>query len=428
MEIKVAKNAGFCFGVKRAIDNAYELAKKKNKKIFTFGHIIHNKQVISDLEKVNVFCIDDLSKVDRDSFIIIRAHGVPKRVYDYLSEENIEFADLTCPFVKKIHRIVEENYLLGKQIVVIGKKDHPEVTGINGWCEDSAIILYDEEIDENLIKKFQNVNNICVVAQTTINKEKFYNYIKFLKNTCNNIAVFDTICSATSERQNEALKLASDAELMIVVGDTDSSNSYELYSKCKEVLDNTFLIQSPVQLKDIDYARKKIAITAGASTPAYIIKEVLNIMSEEKTMPASEENFADMLENYLNSSIHSGQVIKGTVDRISPNEINVNIPGYKGVGVISIDNLTDDPQIKLEEQFKVGDEIEAMVIKKNDAEGTVQLSKKRVDSIKNSEYIKSAFENQEVVSGKVIEVNKGGLGVLVNSFKVFVPNSLSTLR
>ena len=175
---------------------------------------------------------------------------------------------------------------------------------------------------------------------------------------------------------------------MIVVGGTNSSNSNELYNKCKEVLKDTYLIQTKDQLKDIPYHNKKIAITAGASTPAYIIKEVLNIMSEEKVMPVAEESFADMLENYLNSSLHSGQIVKGTVDKVSANEININIPGYKGVGIISADNLSDDPQYKPEEHFKVGDELEAMVIKKNDVEGTVLLSKKRVDSQKNSEVIK----------------------------------------
>jgi len=428
MKIEVAKSAGFCFGVKRAVEKTYELAEKNGKKIVTYGPIIHNEQVVEDLKKHSVNVINELSQADEDNLVIIRAHGVPKSVYGYLEEKGIEYVDLTCPYVKKIHKIVEENYNKGYKIVVIGKKNHPEVVGINGWCNGSAIILYEEELDEELEKKLSNINNICIVAQTTINKQKFYNYVKFIKNTCKNIEVFDTICNATYERQDEALRLAENAEIMIVVGGANSSNSNELYLKCKEVCPETYLIETGKQLKNISYHNKKIAITAGASTPAHIIKEVLNIMSEEKVMPTMEENFADMLENYLNSSLHSGQIVKGTVDRVSVNEINVNIPGYKGVGVISADNLSDDPQYKPEENFKVGDEIEAMVIKKNDVEGTVLLSKKRVDSQKNIEVIKAAFENKEILKGKVVEINKGGLSVLVNSIKIFVPNSLATER
>lgn len=428
MSIKVAETAGFCFGVKRAVEKAYELAQSSNKTIVTYGPVIHNEQVIADLEKQGVFAVNELTEINKDNLVIIRAHGVPKKTYDYFEKNNIEYVDLTCPFVKKIHRIVEKNYNEGKNIVVIGKSNHPEVIGINGWCEEQAIILYEEEINDILKEKFKNIDNVCVVAQTTINKQKFYNYVKFLKNTCQYIEVFDTICNATYERQDEAVKLAENTEVMIVVGGTNSSNTRELYLKCKEVCPETYMIQEASQLQNISFENKKIAITAGASTPAYIIKEVLNIMSEEKTMPTMEENFADMLENYLNSSLHSGQIVKGTVDRVSVNEININIPGYKGVGVISLDNLSDDPQFKPEDNFKVGDEIEAMVIKKNDVEGTVQLSKKRVDSHKNSEALRAAFESKEVLTGKVVEINKGGLSVLVNSCRVFVPNSLATER
>lgn len=427
MEIKVAKSAGFCFGVRRAVEKAYELSENENKNIVTYGPIIHNDAVIKDLEEKGVRVCEDLSEIDENNLVIIRAHGVPKKVYEYLDYKNISYVDLTCPFVKKIHRIVEQNYNEGRHIIVIGKKEHPEVVGINGWCDEKAYIFFEETEDE-IEEKIGKIDNICVVAQTTINKEKFYNYIKFLKNTCNEVHVFDTICSATEERQEEAIKLAKDADVMIVVGGTKSSNSNELYNLCKDVCSDTYLIEDASQLKDISFKEKKVAITAGASAPAYIIKEVLNIMSEEKTMPVGEENFADMLENYLNSSLHSGQVIKGTVDRVSPNEINVNIPGYKGVGVISLDNLSDDPQFNPCNSFKVGDEIEAMVIKKNDVEGTVQLSKKRVDHFKNAEVIKAAFENKEVLTGKVVEINKGGISVLVNEFKIFVPNSLATER
>ncbi len=427
MEIKVAGTAGFCFGVKRAVEETYALSTRKDKKIFTYGPVIHNEQVVSDLEKNGVFIIEDLNSLDSDSLVIIRAHGVGKRVYEYLEKKGIEYVDLTCPFVKKIHNIVETSYKKGRNIVLIGKKNHPEVIGINGWCNDSAVILY-EESEAEALELLGDKDNLAVVAQTTINKEKFYNYVKFLKNTCKNIDIFDTICNATSERQAEAIELAKESDTMIVVGGKNSSNTNELFHRAKEILDSTYMIEDASQLDFSLVKGEKIAITAGASTPAYIIKEVLNIMSEEKVMPVGEENFADMLENYLNSSLRSGQIVKGTVERVSPNEINVNIPGYKGVGVISLDGLSDDSQFKPEEHFKVGDEIEAMVIKKNDVEGTVLLSKKRVDSQKNIEIIRAAFENGEILTGKVIDVNKGGVTVIVSSCKIFVPNSLATER
>ncbi len=425
--IQVAKNAGFCFGVDRAVSATYEQLKESGKKLFTLGEIIHNEQVIADLEKKGVSVIENLKDVNPETDkVIIRAHGVSKQIYDELEARNIEYLDCTCPYVKKIHNIVHEKFLDGYHIVVIGKSQHPEVIGINGWCENTATILYDEEKCLQDLKKY---DKMAIVAQTTIDKVKFYKIIKILKNYCNEIQIFDTICSATSKRQDEAEKIAKESDVMIVVGGKDSSNSKELYLKCKHLCPQTYLIQTADQLAGKErFSGKKIGITAGASTPAYIIKEVLNIMSEEKIISNGEENFADILEQYLNSSIHTGQVIKGTVDRVSATEVNVNIPGYKGVGVISLDNLTDDPQVKANDLLNVGDEIEAFVIKTNDVEGIVQLSKKRVDSMKNIEKIKEAFETQEILTGKVVEINKGGLSALVNHVKVFVPNSLATER
>lgn len=425
--IQVAKNAGFCFGVNRAVSATYEQIKQSKKNLFTLGEIIHNEQVIDDLEKKGVSVIETLADINPETDkVIIRAHGVSKQIYDELEERNIEYLDCTCPYVKKIHNIVHEKFLDGYHIVVVGKSQHPEVIGINGWCENTATILYDEEKCLQDLKKY---DKIAIVAQTTIDKVKFYKIIKILKNYCNEIQIFDTICSATSKRQDEAEKIAKESDVMIVVGGKDSSNSKELYLKCKHLCPQTYLIQTADQLAGKEQLTgQKIGITAGASTPAYIIKEVLNIMSEEKIISNGEENFADILEQYLNSSIHTGQVIKGTVDRVSATEVNVNIPGYKGVGVISLDNLTDDPQVKATDLLNVGDEIEAFVIKTNDVEGIVQLSKKRVDSMKNMEKIKEAFETQEILTGKVVDINKGGLSALVNHVRVFVPNSLATER
>ncbi len=255
--IQVAKNAGFCFGVDRAVSATYAQAKESEKKLFTLGEIIHNEQVIADLKEKGVSVIENLNEINPETDkVIIRAHGVSKDIYDELEARKIEYLDCTCPYVKKIHHIVHEKFLEGYHIVVVGKSQHPEVIGINGWCENTATILYEEQKCLQDLKKY---DKMAVVAQTTIDKVKFYKIIKILKNYCNEIQIFDTICSATSRRQDEAEKIAKDSDVMIVVGGKDSSNSKELYLKCKHFCPQTYLIQTADQLADKkQFSGKKI--------------------------------------------------------------------------------------------------------------------------------------------------------------------------
>ncbi|MBR4724056.1 MAG: 4-hydroxy-3-methylbut-2-enyl diphosphate reductase, partial [Clostridia bacterium] len=264
MSIEIAKTAGFCYGVKRAVSKTYELVEEKDGKIATLGHLIHNRGVVLDLEKHGVFSYDDTDDIPKDAAVIIRTHGVKKSVIDALTGR--EIIDLTCPFVAKIHKIVAEHCEKGYKIVIVGDKNHPEVIGINGWCGDDAIITYDE--------KFQMPENfidlpICVVAQTTINRNIFVQIVQNIENACKKVVVFDTICSATKDRQSEAYELSSRCDIMFVIGSRESSNTGKLYKISRENCPETYLIENFEDIpQNLNIKNKKIGITAGASTPA----------------------------------------------------------------------------------------------------------------------------------------------------------------
>ena len=431
MEIKVAKTAGFCFGVKRACDSVYQ-ALRQEKKLFLLGELIHNSQVMNDITKKGGTTVESVSDIPSDGIAVIRAHGVPRRVMEELEQRNIEYIDMTCPFVKKIHNIVEEETKKQQKIIIYGKKEHPEVIGISGYCEHPIVTMDYSEIKDLIHPE----DRISVVAQTTVEKDKFYNFIKFLKKGCNHIAVFDTICSATKQRQAEAESLAQESDLMFVIGGKKSSNTIELYRKSKAVLDDTYLIETADELrgllgtnnslKNILYTNfNVVGVTAGVSTPAVSIEEVIAVMAEEKIVT---NEFEEQLEKYLVSPVHINKRVTCTVEQVTETEVRVSIPGYKGLGFIPADELTDDSNKKPADLVKIGDEINAIVIKPNDVEGTCLLSKKKIDSEVNIAVIKDAYENGEVLEGKVIAVIKGGLLVSVKSVRVFVPASQASLR
>ena len=430
MNIKVAKTAGFCFGVKRACDSVYQaLSQKKN--LFLLGELIHNSRVMDDITQKGGKTIRQVCEIPSDGIAVIRAHGVPRCVMEELETKQIEYIDMTCPFVKKIHKIVEEEAGKNRKIIIYGKKEHPEVIGISGYCENPIVTMDYEEIRDLIHPDDQ----ISVVAQTTVEKDKFYNFIKFLKKGCNHIAVFDTICSATKQRQAEAESLAGESDLMFVIGGKKSSNTIELYKKSKAVLENTYLIESADELRElIDHNLLKnilytnfnvVGVTAGASTPAVSIEEVITVMAEEKIVT---NEFEEQLENYLVSPVHINKRVTCTVEQITETEVRVSIPGYKGLGFIPADELTDDSSLKPADLVKIGDAINAIVIKPNDVEGTCLLSKKKIDSEVNMTAIKEAFESGEILTGKVVSVIRGGLLVSVNSVRVFVPASQASLR
>lgn len=410
MEIILAKSAGFCFGVKLAVDCVYE--KSKEDKIYTYGPIIHNKNVVKDLEKQGVEIIENLER-DINGKVIIRSHGVPPSVYKLLEQKNIEYVDCTCPFVKKIHRIVDENYKHGKRVIIIGNKNHPEIIGINGFCDNTALIA-------NSIEEFNNLDiednkEYILVSQTTFDITVFEKLLQSVKN--NNIKVFNTICSATNDRQTEALELSKQVDYMIVLGDTSSSNTQKLYEICKKNCENTYLCETIKDLQLNNFKKNvKIGITAGASTPPAIIKEALNKMNEMENM-----SFEEMLNESF-KTLHNGSVVKGSVIRVTDNEVFVNL-GYKADGVIEKSEFSNDANINLKNEVSVGDEIEVFVIKVNDGDGNVVLSRKRLEMNKGFDELEEAFNNKSILKGKIVDVIKGGLIANINNVRVFVPSS-----
>ena len=276
MEVNVAKTAGFCFGVKRAVDQVYEQTEKENgKKIYTYGPIIHNEEVVKDLRSRGVEVIhseEELAALTEGS-VIIRSHGVPKRIYDLLEERKLQYVDATCPFVKKIHNIVKKASEEGSHVIIIGNPEHPEVQGIMGWSLFPVTVIQDAEEAEQL--SLPEEQKICIVSQTTFNYNKFKDLVEIISKKRYDISVLNTICNATKERQTEAKSIAKGVDAMIVIGDKHSSNTQKLFEICKKACNNTYYIQT---LDDLDMNQLRsvetVGITAGASTPNKIIEEV----------------------------------------------------------------------------------------------------------------------------------------------------------
>lgn len=410
MGITVAKTAGFCFGVKRAVDGVYN-AIERGEKIATLGAIIHNRQVTDDLLSRGVKAYDSPEEVPEENTIVIRAHGVGKDIYERIG--NRPYIDLTCPYVAKIHRIVEKYHNEGYQIVIVGDRDHPEVKGINGWCDHSAIIIDSEssEINEEI-----GNNPLCIVAQTTIKKNNFVQIVQILKKTCKSSIEFDTICSATKDRQTEAAELAARSECMIVIGGRNSSNTKKLFEISKKLCGETYHVETAGEIPQKQY--NKIGITAGASTPARIIQEVVKAMSENLK---NEESFAELFENYEQKALNNGDIVDGQVVEVRKNEVIVDLGGFKYNGQLAADQITDDPSLEPSDVVKEGDAIRVYVVGVNDAEGKVVLSRKKLVAIESWNKIKAAYESGEVVEGKVIRAVKGGVIATVDGAQVFVP-------
>lgn len=417
MEIKVAKTAGFCFGVKRAVETVYDqVEKEKGKQIYTYGPIIHNDEVVKDMQKRGVKVIQTEEELENleNGVVIIRSHGVPKRIYDKLAEKNITCVDATCPFVKKIHNIVKRESEAGSQIVIIGNNEHPEVEGIKGWSTSPVTVIQTME-DVNNFEPDRS-GKVCVVSQTTFNYKKFQDLVEILNKKGYDIGVCNTICNATEERQLEAKSIAKGVDAMVVIGDKQSSNSQKLYEISKKECENTFFVQT---LRDLDLklfeSTGKVGITAGASTPQKIIKEVHASMTEKSFEELLEESFV---------TIHNGEVVKGTVIDVKPDEIILNI-GYKADGILTRSEYSNDSaNVDLTTVAKVGDTMETKVLKVNDGEGQVLLTYKRLAAEKGNKRLEEAFENKEVLKAPVAQVLDGGLSVLIEEARVFIPASL----
>ena len=422
MEIILAKSAGFCFGVQRAVDTAYKEAGKQH--VYTYGPIIHNEEVIEDLRKKGVLVIEDLAELDQqeDETVIIRSHGVSKDVMEQLEARHVNVVDATCPFVKKIHTIVQDESQKGNRIIIVGNKDHPEVEGIIGWCETKSYTVQSVSEAENLVKNIENEPdfehiNFSLVSQTTFNKNKFKDIVDIIRKKLYNVVVHETICNATAVRQTEARDIAKTVDAMIIIGGRNSSNTQKLYDISKQECENTYYIQTLVDLDLTTFESvSRVGITAGASTPNKLIKEVHGRMDEM--------NFAELLENdESRGSIKTGEIVEGRVIDVKPDEIIVDI-SYKSDGVIPRNEYTNTPNADLTELVHVGDAITAKVVKTNDGEGSVLLSYKRVAAEKANEKLEAALESGEILTGKVVQVVSGGLNVMYDETRVFIPASL----
>lgn len=418
LKVSVAETAGFCFGVARALDIVYDCAKEENKKYCTLGPIIHNSKVVEELNQLGVRCISDIDEAMDNEIVIVRTHGVAKAVCDEMNKKGIEFLDVTCPFVKKIHNIVKKHYDEGKEIIIIGDKSHPEVIGINGWCNNSAVIIENEKQAECFSG---TENEVCIVAQTTFDKNILKKITFFLKKTCQKAIIFDTICSATEERQAEARELAQKVDVMIVLGGRNSSNSQKLYDISKSVCADTYFLESINDLQNLEaFKNKSVGITAGASTPAVIIKEAINKMENQ------EQNFETLFEESL-KTLNTGDVVTGTVIEVRPTEVVVDLK-VKQDGFIPASEISDDPSLEPKDVVKVGDEIEVFVVRVNDADGNIMLSKRKLDSIKTWSNIQKFFEEGTVLEGKVANLVNGGMIVNYKGNRVFVPASQANDR
>ncbi len=417
MKIILAQTAGFCFGVGNAVRKAYGLLEK-GEKICTLGPIIHNEQVVDDLKSKGAEVIADIKGVPEGTKVIIRAHGVTPDIYEEIRRNNIQVVDATCPYVGKIHKLVREKHREGMRIVIAGDREHPEVKGVNGWCGNTAFIANDPKDIDSFP---QTDETCCLVAQTTVTKEKFEAIYDKLKEKCKNVLKFDTICNATSSRQEETKKIAALSDMMLVIGSRNSSNTQKLYEISKKYCKATYLIETygdlpPINIKEIN----TLGITAGASTPERTIKEVIEKM-EELNKQENEMSFQEAFENSM-VTLRSGEIVKGRIIGYNNTEIYVDL-GYKSDGIIPVDEYTDDPDFKPESSIKIGDEIEVFIVRVNDGDGNVMLSKKKVDSMKSIDEIEKAYENKTPVTGKVVEVTNGGVVASVNGVRVFIPAS-----
>lgn len=428
-ELRLAKSAGFCFGVRRSVEMAERLIEEKGG-CACLGMLIHNEDVVSELERRGMRVINEPSEAKPGEPVLIRAHGADMDTYKRLEEAGAEIQDATCPKVKEIHKIVSATAETGGCTIIVGMRKHPEVEAICGWCGEHLVVENTQELAEELEKNpdFWK-KQISVVAQTTQTHSNFNECCDLIKKRCTNPEISDTICLATSTRQAEAESLSAQCGAMVVIGGRHSANSRHLAEICQLHCPNVQFIE---RIGELDMDRlcgvDIVGLTAGASTPAWIIKEVRNKMSDEIKIEEStvekELSFDEMLEETL-KTIYNGDKVTGVVVAITGTEISVDL-GAKYSGFIPTSEFTDDG-IKVEDAVKVGDEIEAVVVRVNDVEGTAMLSKKRLDAAKVWNDVENAVEDGTVLEGVVTETNKGGVVVSVKGVRVFVPASQTDL-
>ncbi len=438
--IEIADKAGFCFGVDRAVKIVYNIIENGGKAV-TYGEIIHNETVVNELKSRGVNVINSPEEIEKleNTSVVIRSHGVGRDIYEILEKRKpfgVDVCDGTCPFVARIHKIVSEKSGEGFDIIILGDKGHDEVQGIVKHCQKKPYICGNhDELREILQKKFKNFKKkVAIVAQTTYNIIIWEKCCRIIRSECPEAEVFNTICSATAERQQSAVCLAEKSDLMIVIGGKRSSNTAKLFDICREHCKACILISDAGELERENIPEKlrelgenfNIGITAGASTPAYIIKEVQNHMSEIIKNNDEDFDFASALDASF-KKIYTGQRVKGYITAVNNTEATVDI-GTKQTGYIALSELTDDPTLKVSDVVKVGDEVDLIVIKINDAEGIVNLSKKKVDAMVGFDKLVKAKEEDAVLEGTVTNVVKGGVIVITEGTRVFIPASQATAR
>lgn len=435
MELELAESAGFCFGVKRAITIIYN-ALDQNKKICTLGNIIHNQNMIDELQKKGTRVITSIDQSKDDETIVIRSHGVSQDIYNKLNLLKKNFLDGTCPFVAKIHKIVSGDFIDNKTnniinknnilVIIIGDKNHPEIKGIEGHCIYKFITIADSKNLEEYLKQ-NNIKNkyIKVVSQTTYNPEKFKLCVDILKNNLDNFEIFDTICSETKKRQSEAESMSKTKDLMIVVGDKNSSNTQKLFNVCNKNC-KTIFIESSKDLEDLKNLNnikkyKNIGVTAGASTPENIIEAVMDNLKNINNIDQDnnfdfdfdfEKELEKEFEKESKNSLFVGAQVKGTVIKLNKNEAQIDI-GNQYDAYLPLSQITNNKNLKINDIIKIGDELDLKVIKINDRDGLITLSKKNIDKKNLYNKLKQAYDENLVVEGVVTKIRNDGVIVSV---------------
>ena len=424
MQIILAKTAGFCFGVNRAVKLTYELLEQ-GRPVATLGPLIHNPQVVEDLESKGAITCDSVDDVPDGCEVIIRSHGVGQSVYDKISTRRLAYHDATCPFVTKIHKIAAQAGAEGAMLLVAGDAKHPEVQGIVGHTTGKVEVFANLAELEKLLPELTQQKSIFAVAQTTFNVQSWETCKEFLKNQCTNAKIFDTICNATWARQQEAEDLSQKCDHMVVIGGHHSSNTQKLLQVAARHT-KAINVETADELdKDWLNGARIVGVTAGASTPSSIIEEVLNCMSEEIR---DDMSFEEMLAASEAKPLYAGKIVKAKVISVSPTECVVGIDGSKHTGVVTLREMSHDPNAKMEDLVKVDDDLDLVVIKTNDQEGVDTLSRVRFEAQKGMKDVSEAAENGTVMEGDVMEANKGGVVVNVKGVRVFVPRSQATMR
>lgn len=424
MQIILAKTAGFCFGVNRAVKLTYELLEQ-GRPVATLGPLIHNPQVVEDLESKGAITCDSVDDVPDGCEVVIRSHGVGQSVYDKISTRRLAYHDATCPFVTKIHKIAARAGAEGAILLVAGDAKHPEVQGIVGHTTGKVEVFANLAELEKLLPELTQQKSIFAVAQTTFNVQSWETCKEFLKNQCTNAKIFDTICNATWARQQEAEDLSQKCDHMVVIGGHHSSNTQKLLQVAARHT-KAINVETADELdKDWLNGARIVGVTAGASTPSSIIEEVLNCMSEEIR---DDMSFEEMLAASEAKPLYAGKIVKAKVISVSPTECVVGIDGSKHTGIVKLSEMSHDPNAKMEDLVKVDDELDLVVVKTNDQEGVDTLSRVRFEAQKGMKDVSEAAENGTVMEGDVMEANKGGVVVNVKGVRVFVPRSQATMR